>query len=411
MPNDPKKRRSSRILTGNQAAAWAAYLARVQVVSAYPITPQTSIVETLAELLSRAPWPHRFINLESEHSAMASCIGASLAGARVFTATSSQGLLLMHELLHWASGARLPVVLVNVNRAVAPGWNIWADQQDSLSQRDTGFVQIYCETAQEVLDSVIIAYRLAEDVQLPVMVNLDAFFLSHTAEPVEIPSPEEVEGFLPARKPVFRLEVERPRAFGGLIGPEGYQRIREDLARAMDSVLPRMDTIGKGWELSFGRSYSNVEPYRMQDAQLALVASSSVAANSRGVVDDLRSRGVAIGLVRIRTFRPFPKEEILRSLRGVRRVAILDRGFSWGRCGILHQEMQSALYGLAEVDRPKTYGYIIGLGGRDATPELIQEAVQQTLHRENPEPETVWLNANRQAYEPPPRWVSTPSRR
>ena len=187
----------TQVITANAAAAWGAYLARPHVVAAYPITPQTTIIETLADLTSQAPGRSRFITVESEHSALSACAGASYTGARVFTATSSQGLLLMHEIIHWAGGGRLPIVMVNVNRAIAPGWSIWTDQNDSLSQRDTGWMQIYCTSAQEVLDAVILAFRVAETVHIPVMVILDAFVLSHTAEAVEIPA-QRSGGRIPA---------------------------------------------------------------------------------------------------------------------------------------------------------------------------------------------------------------------
>ena len=211
-----------KVLTGNQSAAWGAMCAQAQVVSAYPITPQTTIIEELANLVANGMLDARFIKVESEHSAMAGCIGAQAAGARTFTATSSQGLALMHELLHWAALGRLPVVMADVNRAMAPGWSIWTDQNDSLAQRDTGWLQYYCESNQEVLDTVIQAYKVAETVDLPVMLVLDAFFLSHTYEAVHIPSQDETAEYLPPYKPSIYLDVKDPHAFGGIVPQDVY---------------------------------------------------------------------------------------------------------------------------------------------------------------------------------------------
>ncbi|MBI4230965.1 MAG: pyruvate ferredoxin oxidoreductase [Planctomycetes bacterium] len=379
------------MLTGNQAAAYGAYLSQVQVVSAYPITPQTTVIETLAELYRDAPWPSRFVNVESEHSAMAACIGASMAGARAFTATSSQGLALMHELLHWASAQRLPLVMVNVNRALAPGWNIWTDQNDSLSQRDTGWMQLYCESNQEALDTVIQAYRVAEQVQIPIMVVLDAFVLSHTAEAVSLPSPEMVRAFLPPRDPPFRLDVEEPHAFGGLLTPDHYQEVRAKLHRGMEDAIPIWGEAERSWEAFTGRAYDAVVPYRTEDAEMVLVASATVASTARDVIDALRARGKKVGLLRVRLFRPTPHDALRLALRGIPRVAVIDRNISYGHHGIFFQEIKSALYDLPARERPGMFGYVTGLGGRDVTRGVILDAVGRTLSRDRAEPETVWI--------------------
>ena len=215
-----------KLLKGNHAVSHGVKLGRAQVISAYPITPQTSIVEELSEMCATGELDARFIKVESEHSAMAALLGAATAGVRTFTATSGNGLLYMHEVLHWIAGARLPVVLANVNRAVSGTWNIWADQTDSLSQRDTGWVQIYCESNQEVLDSVIMAFKLAEKILLPVMIAYDAFFLSHTSEIVDVPEPGEVDAFLPPFNPPVRLDLDDPRMFGGLAGTDMFYELR-----------------------------------------------------------------------------------------------------------------------------------------------------------------------------------------
>ncbi len=381
------------ILTGNQAAAWGAYLARVQVVSAYPITPQTTVIETLADLMNRADWPSRFVNVESEHSAMAVCIGASYTGVRSFTATSSQGLALMHELLHWAAGGRVPIVLVNVNRAMAPGWSIWTDQQDSLSQRDTGWAQFYCSSVQDVMDHVIMAFRMAEEISVPVMIVEDAFVLSHTAEAVNVPDRALVDGFLPPRTPAFQLDVKRPRAFGGLLAPEYYQEVRKDLHDSLCSLGTVAPRVYGEWERLTGRSYSPVESWGTEDADVVLVTSGAVSSTAREVVENLRLRRKKVGLVQIRMFRPFPGERLREILGGVPKVAVIDRNCSFGHHGIFHQELKSALYGMDAADRPRLYGYIMGLGGRDIGPRALQEVVRLTEQRPEPDPETMWLGS------------------
>ena len=381
----------TRVLTANQAAAWGAFLARPHVVAAYPITPQTTIIETLADLVAGDPERTRFINVESEHSALSACVGAAYVGARTFTATSAQGLLLMHEIIHWAAGARLPIVMVNVNRAVAPGWSIWTDQNDSLAQRDTGWMQVYCTSAQNVLDTVIMAYRVAETVQVPVMVVLDAFVLSHTAEPVEIPDQTMVDTFLPTRQPVFRIDVRRPAAFGGLLRPEHYQEMRQKLHAALFAAIDVWNDVVQAWHRLTGRWWPMVEPYRCEDAEVVLVTSATPSVTAEEVIDDYRARGERIGLLRLRLFRPFPIDPVRPLLRGVPKVAVLDRNCSYGHHGIWFQELKSALYALPDAERPRMYGYIAGLGGRDITPETIRRIIETTRKRATPDPETVWV--------------------
>lgn len=386
-----EQERNIRVITANEAAAWGAFLSRPQVVAAYPITPQTSIIETLAELVSQEPDRTRFITVESEHSALSACVGAAYGGARVFTATSSQGLLLMHEILHWASGGRMPVVLVNVNRAIAPGWSIWTDQNDSLSQRDTGWMQVYLTSAQEVLDGVILSYKVAELVDIPVMVVLDAFVLSHTAEPVDIPDQAIVDRFLPPRKAKHKLDVDKPSAFGGLLAPEYYQEIRQKLHEDMIQSINLWEAAAQEWAHLTGRHLVFVEPYRMDDAEVVLVASSTPSLTATEVIDDLRDIGYPVGLLRLRLFRPFPVEKVRELLRGVKKVAVLDRNCSYGHHGIWFEELKSALYALPEKERPQMFGYIAGLGGRDITHDTIRFILQQTLNRNEPDPETLWV--------------------
>lgn len=381
---------SREVITGNQAAAWGAFLARSQVVAAYPITPQTTIIETLAELTSKSPGRCRFINVESEHSAMAASIAASTAGARVFTATSSQGLLLMHELLHWAAGGRMPMVMVDVNRAPAPGWSIWSDQNDSLSQRDTGWIQLYCQSAQEVLDTVIQGFKVSEELLVPVMVILDAFVLSHTAEAVAIPDQETIDRFLPQRFAPYMLDVDAPASFGGLLGIDHYQDIRNKLHDALNAALPLMERVDDEWEALTGRHYGPLDDYHCADADVILVTMATASSTARAVVDQLRSHGLKAGRLGLRMFRPFPAQQVCDHLRGRQKVVVLDRNCSYGSDGIAFSEIKSALYALPESERPQVYGYISGLGGRDLTPPLIRTMVERSMHGA-PDAHSVWV--------------------
>lgn len=382
--------RDVHVITGNQAAAHGAYLARSQVVAAYPITPQTTIIETLADLTSATPERCRFITVESEHSALAACLGAATAGARVFTATSSQGLLLMHELLHWAGGGRIPMVMVNVNRAPAPGWSIWSDQNDSLSQRDTGWIQLYCESSQEVLDTVIQSFKLSEELLVPVMVVLDAFVLSHTAEPVDIPAQNVVDAFLPERFAPYLLDVENPSAFGGLLTADVYQDVRKKLHEAQHAAIPLLNRVEDEWENYTGRRYGPLDDYQCMDADLVLLTMATASSTSRVVIDTLRRQQLPVGRLGVKMFRPFPAEILREKLRGKKRAIVLDRNCSYGSDGILFTELKSALFALPESERPQVYGYISGLGGRDLTPELIRSMVLRSL-KEEPDTHSVWM--------------------
>jgi pyruvate/2-oxoacid:ferredoxin oxidoreductase alpha subunit len=380
-----------KVIVGNHAVSLGVKLARCEVISAYPITPQTQVVEMLSEMCANGDLAARFIKVESEHSAMAACIGASAAGARTFTATSSQGLVLMHEMLHWAAGARHPVVMANVNRALGPGWNIWADQNDSLSQRDTGWIQLYCETNQEVLDTTVQAFKLAETVNLPVMVLLDAFFLSHTSEPVEIPSQELVDGFIGRREAALKLDTSAPHAFNALVRPDDYMDMRLDQQQAMRTAEGVLQRIDAEWANLTGRSYGVLETYREDDADLLLVTSGTITSTAREVVDERRAQGERIGLVKFRMFRPFPTDTLRQVLRGIRRVAVLDRNVSPGHGGIFAEEIRSALYDLPLDDRPQLFGYVLGLGGRDVTPAVIHDVIDRAQASKAPEREDLWV--------------------
>jgi pyruvate/2-oxoacid:ferredoxin oxidoreductase alpha subunit len=297
----------------------------------------------------------------------------------------------MHEIIHWAGGGRLPIVMVNVNRSVAPGWSIWTDQNDSLSQRDTGWMQLYCTSAQEVLDTVILAYRVGETVQIPVMVILDAFVLSHTAEAVEIPAQSLVDKFLPPREPAFSLDVNKPAAFGGLLSPEYYQEVRQRLHEEMISAIPFFETYTEEWAQLTGRRTHFVDPYYCDDAEVILVTSGTPSITAQVVIDEYRKRGEKVGLLALRMFRPFPKEQIWKILAGVPKVAVMDRNCSYGHHGIWFQELKSSLYTMPEDERPYIYGYIAGLGGRDITEKTIRHTIEETRARMTPEPETRWV--------------------
>jgi pyruvate/2-oxoacid:ferredoxin oxidoreductase alpha subunit len=361
------------VLSGNSAQSYAAKLARVQVISAYPITPQTTIVEKLADFVGSGELPAQFIKVESEHSALQAVVSASALGARTYTATSSQGLLLMHELLHWASGLRAPIVMGVVNRAVAPPWNIGADHTDTVAQRDTGWIQYYVESNQEVLDTVLQAYRLAEDpaIRLPAMVCEDAFYLSHTVEPVDVPSASDVDAFLPPRDARAVLVPGAATRVGSFTGPDHYVEFRREVARAMDRVPVAMRTVEEEFARRFGRAYGGPMPtYRADDADAVLITMGTASTTARSVVDALRAEGKKVGLAKLRVFRPFPDSEVRALARTVDRIGVLDRSFTFGRWGAAETEVRASLYDAPK--HPTVTGFLGGVGGRDVTPGLLR---------------------------------------
>ncbi len=377
-----------KVMMGNHAASWGVRLSRVKMIAAYPITPQTHIVEELSEMCSNGSLDAKFLKVESEHSAMASVIAAQTTGVRSFTASSSNGLALMHEMLHWAAGARLPIVMVNVNRALAPGWNIWADQGDSLAQRDTGWIQIYVEDNQEVLDSVIQAYRIAEQVNLPVMICYDAFFLSHTYEPVDIPSQEAVDEFLPAWAPEVCLTPDAPQTFYPLVMPDNFMEIRYQLNQAHIKAIDAIEETGQRFGEIFGRHYGLVEAVQCDDADLVMVTSSTITSPARLVLKELRDKGIKAGLLKMRTFRPFPVNAVQKALKSCKKALVIDRNCSWGKGGIFADELKGAL--AHKPDSPQIFSYIAGLGGRSITPDHIMEMAQQTLSQDQSDGQSIW---------------------
>jgi pyruvate/2-oxoacid:ferredoxin oxidoreductase alpha subunit len=381
------------VMTGNKAVAYGAKLSRVQVIAAYPITPQTTIIEYLADFCARGELKAEFIKVESEHSALAACVGASATGARAFTATSGQGLLLMHEIIHWAAGARLPIVLANVNRAVAPGWSIWTEQNDSLAQRDTGWMQFYVESNQEALDTVIQAYKTAEKVSLPAMVVLDAFVLSHTSEIVDVPPQEMVDEYIPPYQPQYKLDVDDPRAFGGLVFPADWTELRYKIQEAHQQAIEAAKEADREYGELFGRSYGLLEKYPQDEAEVILVTSGTVTSTARDVIDQWREQGRKVSLLKVRLFRPFPVQELRKALEGAEKVAVIDRNISFGHGGIFAQEIKSALYNSPH--RPVLFSFIAGLGGRDVTPATVEKVLNYTLSHDYPEEETIWIDLKR----------------
>lgn len=378
-----------QVMEGSHAASEAVRLAKVQVISAYPITPQTHIVEALSEYCENGTMDARFLCVESEHSALAAVISASTMGVRTFTATSSHGLALMHELLHWASGARLPIVMAEVNRALGPGWNIWADQTDSLAQRDTGWIQFYCEDGQEVFDTTLHAFRLAEWVNLPVMVIQDAFFLSHTLEPVDIPDQKQVDQFLPPFSSGVKLDTEKPCNMGQLTPPSIYMEMRQNIQMAMEQVSSCYLEVEKEFSTLFDRQYGPVEAVACEDAEVILVVSGTIASTCRSVISDLRSKGENVGMLKIKMFRPFPADFVRRAVRAAKKVAVIDRNISFGAGGIFCQEVKSALYNMDP--HPPVFGYIAGLGGRDVTPDSLEAIYWKTKKGDLSKGESTWV--------------------
>ncbi|HMK24343.1 MAG TPA: hypothetical protein VK466_18575, partial [Terriglobales bacterium] len=358
------------MMTGNLAAAWGARLAEVDYVPAFPITPQTEIVETLSKWCANGDLNARFVTLDSEHSMMTAAGAASATGARVFTATSSQGLLHAFEVLYSVAGWRVPFVLVNVSRALASPITLEPDHNDVLAARDSGFLQIHAETCQEVVDSILIAYRIAEDprVCLPVMVNLDGFVLSFTREPVMLPEPKIVQEFLPPFRPVhLGFKASAPHALGtAVFGGSTYSYFRHQIHLAAINALQVHEEAAVEFERLFGRRHGVVERYRLDDAEDVLVMTNAFASKGKAAVDAARERGRKVGLLRLRVIRPWPVEAIRHALQGRRAVAVLDQNLAPGQGGILFQEIAACLY--HEAVRPRALcSFIGGLGGKNVS--------------------------------------------
>ncbi|MEM3783457.1 MAG: transketolase C-terminal domain-containing protein [Candidatus Bathyarchaeia archaeon] len=382
--------------TANHIASYAAKAARAKVVAAYPITPQTTIVEKIAEFVERGEMDAEYIRVESEHSAMAACIGAAAAGVRTFTATSAHGLALMHEALHWASGARLPIVMAVVNRAMGAPWSIWPDFSDSLSQRDTGWIQFYCADNQEVFDTIIQAYKLCEDerVFLPAMVCLEGFLLSHTYMPVQIHDQNEIDNFLPPYKSGWTLDVNDPVTHANLVSPEWYMEFRYMIQEAMEKAKRLIPEIAMEYGRRFGFQYGGlVDNYQCEDADLIICTMGTMGCEAKVAVDNLRKEGLKVGAARIRVYRPFPVEEIRKMAEQTRIIATIDRHISFGMEGFLASEVKASLYHME--DKPLIASFIAGLGGRDVTFKTIEGIAKKSLkwlERGKIEKETEWVD-------------------
>ena len=389
------------LLTGNAAAAWAVRLAKVDYVPAFPITPQTEIIETIANWIdSREFTGCRMVTMESEHSMITAAGAAAAAGVRVFAATSSQGLLYAMEMITTVAGWRVPFVLVNVSRGIATPITLEPDHNDVLAARDSGFLQIHCSTCQEVFDNTLMAYRLAEDerVRLPVIVNMDGFYLSFTREPVELPDPGTVDRFMPPFDPEnIRFLAGNPvseavAVLGG--SPYSYFRYETHLA-AMNAIAVYEET-STVFAKEFGRKYRAVEAYRTEDADVVFFMIGSFATKAKDAVDRLRDAGKRVGLVRPLLLRPFPEDAVRQALANKKGVAVIDQNLSMGKGGVLHAELASALYG--RPDAPQVLvSFIAGLGGRDIAPEefyemasVTQQAVEE---KKTPVPRLLYTNA------------------
>ena len=362
------------ITEGSMAVAEAVRLCRPQVVSAYPITPQTHIVEALAEIVANGKLDAEYITVESEFSALSACLGASAAGSRTYSATTSQGLALMYEVCFNVAGMRLPIVMTIANRAMGAPLSIWNDQQDSISLRDSGWMQFYAEDNQEATDLHYIAYKVAENhnVLLPAMVCFDGFILSHTYEPVDMLSQEDADRFLPKFAPKERLDAADPMSFGMYATPEYYLEFRYETDKALKDARSVIKAAGAEFGKMFGRDYSAmVEGYHIEDAETVIVAMGSICGTIKDTIDEMRKEGKKVGLLKIRVFRPFPTEEVAAALKKARHVAVIDKNISLGSKGAVALEVKDALYGSSI----PVYDYILGLGGRDVQKKDIREVV------------------------------------
>ncbi len=380
-----------KVLTGNHAVSYGAMIARAEVVAAYPITPQTQIVEKISELCADGDMDARFIKVESEHSAMAACIGASASGVRAFTATSSQGLALMDEMLHWASHARLPIVMANINRSMGPPWTIWTDHNDTISRRDTGWIQFYCESNQEVMDTMIMAFKIAEQVKLPAFLTLDSFYLSHTSEAVDMPDQKLVDEYLPKYQAEHDLDPTKGSpAYGSLTTDQWYFELQIKMQRSMEQAYEVILKEGKLFEKMFGRSYLPIEGYRTDDADYVVFVAGTIASTIKDAVDRARDNGIKVGSAKVRLFRPFPKTMVREMAKGRKRLGVIDRNISYGSEGAFFSEIKSALY--SQSDRPEIHGFIAGLGGRDVTVDSAYEMIRLVVET-RPEKDINWQGA------------------
>ena len=363
------------MIEGSIAVAGAVRNCRPQVVAAYPITPQTHIVEALAEMVANCQLDAEYITVESEFSALSACLGASATGSRTYSATTSQGLALMFEVCFNVAGMRMPIVMTIANRALGAPLSIWNDQQDSISLRDSGWLQFYAEDNQEATDLHYLAYKVSEDhkVLLPSFVCFDGFILSHTYEPVDLLTQEQADEYLPKFNPYQKLDAADPISFGMYATPDWYTEFRHENQKAMATAMEVIAKAGKEFGDRFGRDYSApVEGYRLSDAETVFVAMGSLCGTVKDAIDEMRAEGKKAGLLRIRTFRPFPEKEVASALKNATRVAVLDKNISLGSKGAVTLEVRDAMYG----SKVPVLGYIIGLGGRDVRKRDIKKVAE-----------------------------------
>ena len=361
------------------AVSEAVKLANADVVAAYPITPQTHIVEHLAELVAQGELDAEYVPVESEHSAMSACLGSSAAGARTFTATAGQGLELMHEVVYVASAMRLPIVMAVANRAISSPLSVWGDHSDVMSVRDTGWIQIFVENGQEAVDNTICAFRMAEDarVLLPVMVHLDGFHLSHMVEPILLPDQKEVDEFLPKFNYPLPLNPNKPVTMGAFAPPVVFTEAKWAQEMNLEKSKEVILEIWKKFGDKFGRYYNPVECYRCQDCDTLIMTMGSFSETAMMAVDRMRESGQKVGLFRIRLWRPFPYEELRRTVKNAKTIVVLDRAISLGMGGPAASELRNALYPLEK--RPKIVGFVGGLGGRDVSPTDFETIIRRGM--------------------------------
>ena len=388
-----------KVMKCNEAAAWAAKLAKPKVIAAFPITPSTLVPEKISEFVANGELDAEFIKVESEHSAISACVGASAAGVRAFTATASQGLALMHEILFIAAGMRLPIVMAIGNRSLSAPINIWNDWQDMISERDTGWIQFYAENNQEALDLILIAFKVAEDerVLLPAMTGFDAFILTHTVEPVEIPDQELVDEFLGEYKPKHAyLDPKRPITQGTLGFPAHYMEARYKVWEAMENAREVIKEAFEEFEKKFGRKYQMVEEYKTDDAEIVMITMGSLAGTLKEFIDKKRKEGVKVGAAKITVYRPFPIEEIRALAKKAKVLAILEKDVSFGSGGAVFADVSRSL--INEKEKPVVLDFIIGLGGRDVTFEQLEEAlsISEKAMKEGVEEDVYWIGLRKE---------------
>lgn len=387
-----------KMLDGNGAVSEAMKLARVAVIAAYPITPQSPIAEKLADMASKKEIEAKYICVESEHSALSYVVGAGLTGVRAGTATSSVGLALMHEIMGVASGCRVPIVMPIVNRALVSPWSLWCDHQDSMGERDSGWIQVYAENAQEVFDLVIMAYRIAEheEVQLPLMVCMDGFFVSHSIQPVLTIEQEEVDKFIPRYKPAnLHLDTKNPMFINNLTPPEEFTEMRYQQEVAFDKALEVIPIIQKEFEQLYQRNYSLIDEYCCEDAEAVLVGIGSMCGTMKEVVKKLRANGKKVGMVKVTVFRPFPVVDLKKVLSTISSIGVFDRSAGLGaESGPLCNEVKAVLGN----NSCKITNFIGGLGGRDITEATIEKAFEEIMKNQNTA-KKIWIDTREDALE------------